>query len=281
MASVKTPFAADTFYEQSKHGWFWYQELPRGEEKTIDEEKKQLSPVIQPSLNNYSIDELWNMHPDSFQALLGKLQKKAVQFPIEQNILEYLTMQDIARRKALAYTNATMYVTQKYSDIFNVGQVYPATQPGITARVSMQQEEISSRLNNAKDDHALLFFSSSDCGFCRQQREILEYFTEKYNWQIKVIDISRFPEKASRFNISITPTLLLIKKARDDYLTVSTGVIALSELEKRLYRAIRFLSGNTKADTFLLYDYQKDSTLDPTSILNNGKQPWKSPNKLN
>jgi len=45
--------------------------------------------------------------------------------------MEDLTMQDIARRKALAYTNATMYVTQKYGELFNVNQVYPTAGPGM------------------------------------------------------------------------------------------------------------------------------------------------------
>jgi len=143
---------------------------------------------------------------------LNILQKKAVQTPTEQNIMEYLTMQDIARRKALAYTNATMYVTQKYSDLFNTSQVYPTAGPGITARVRMQQQEVSQTISQAAANHALLFFTSPGCSFCDQQTRILSYFVDKYGWQVKPVDISRSPEAMARFNITITPTLLLIKK---------------------------------------------------------------------
>jgi hypothetical protein len=55
---------------------------------------------------------------------------------------------------------------------------------------------------------------------------------------------------------------------------VAAGVITLSELERKLYRAIRYLQGATRNDNFLMYDFQKGSALDPTSILNKGKQPW-------
>ena len=232
------------------------------------------NPRIIPSLDNYTIDDLWNLHPDDFQELLNDLQKKAVQTPDEQNIMEYLTMQDIARRKALAYTNATMYVTQKYGDLFNVNQVYPAAGPGITARVQMQQTEISQTINQAGANHALIFFVSPGCGFCEQQAQILAYFADKYGWQIKTVDISTDLNAAARFNITTSPTLLLIKKDQDDYMTVANGVITLTELERKLYRAIRYLQGDTKGDNFLMYQFQKGSAFDPTSILDKGEQPW-------
>jgi conjugal transfer pilus assembly protein TraF len=215
------------------------------------------------------------MYPDDFQELLNVLQKKAVQTPTEQNIMEYLTMQDIARRKALAYTNATMYVTQKYGELFNVNHVYPTAGPGITARVRMQQNEIFQTISRAGNDHALIFFVSPGCGFCEKQAGILAYFKDKYGWQIKTVDISRNINAAARFNITITPTLLLIRKGQEKYMTVTSGVIALSELERKLYRAIRYLQGNIRGDTFLMYDFQKGSAFDPTSILDKGKQPWK------
>jgi len=267
----------NSFYNDTKQGWFWY-ENPLPEQK---EQEKQLEPSeklsrLVPTLDAYSIDELWNMYPDDFQELLNLLQKKAVQTPSEQNILEYLTMQDIARRKALAYTNATMYVTQKHSDLFSVNHVYPTTGPGVTARVSMQKEEIFQTINRAGNDHALVFFVKPGCGFCEKQAGILSYFVDKYGWQIKTVDISKNLNAAARFNITITPTLLLIKKGQDNYMTVASGVIALTELERKLFRAIRLQQGNTREDTFLMYDFQKGSAFDPTSILHKGKQPWKS-----
>ena len=265
------------FYNDTKHGWFWYEDPPLKEDEQEAIEKPPSKPPHNiPSLDNYSVDDLWNMYPDDFQELLNVLQKKAVQSPTEQNIMEYLTMQDIARRKALAYTNATMYVTQKYGELFNVNHVYPTAGPGITARVKMQQNEIHQAINRAGNDHALIFFVSPGCGFCEKQAGILAYFRDKYGWQIKTVDISRNINAGVRFNVTITPTLLLIKKGQENYMTVSNGVIALTELERKLYRAIRFLQGNTQGDNFLMYDFQKGSAFDPASILNKGEQPWKS-----
>ncbi|MCK5232289.1 MAG: conjugal transfer protein TraF, partial [Desulfobulbaceae bacterium] len=150
--------------------------------------------------------------------------------------------------------------------------------PGITARVKMQQGEITRTVSQARHNHALILFINSECDFCEKQAQILAYFVDKYGWQIKTVDISRQINAATRFNITITPTLLLIKKGQEDYMTVTTGVIALSELERKLYRAIRYLQGDTRGDNFLMYDFQKGGAFDPTSILNKGKQPWAKTN---
>jgi len=55
---------------------------------------------------------------------------------------------------------------------------------------------------------------------------------------------------------------------------VATGVITLSELERKLYQAIRYLRGETAMDSFMTYNFQKGGAFDPASILGK-KQPWK------
>ena len=287
LASVSV-FAQDVgqgsaFYQERKEGWFWYHDPPPDSEEEKQENSKPQPAISQPaenkyrnaSLDDFSMEDIWNMYPDDFQELLNHVQNMAVQQPTEQNVLQYLVMQDVARRKALAYTNSSMYVNQKYSNIFNVNQVYPTSKPGVNARIKMQEQEIASTINLAKNNHALIYFTSPTCGFCEKQSAILHYFTLKYGWQIKPVDISRNPGTADRFAIETTPTLLLIKKGMEDYMTVSVGVVTLTELERKLYRAVRYLKGDTKDDNFLMYDFQRGSAFDPTSILNKGDQPWK------
>jgi conjugal transfer pilus assembly protein TraF len=280
----EVPAPKPAFYETAKEGWFWYHdphpEIPKEantpEKSTITREAgPKVFETKNPSMDKYTINDIWNLHPDEFQGLLNGVQKKAVQNPTEKNILEYLTMQDVARRKALAYANATKFVTQKYSDKFNISQVYPTTAPGISAKVQEQQKEISSTILAAREDHALLFFVGQGCGFCDKQAAILAYFVEKYGWQVKPIDIGQFTTLAARFNVTTTPTLVLIKNGTEQSMPVSIGVVAQSELERKLYQAIRYLGGETNIETFQTYDYQKGGALDPGAILENEDQPWR------
>ena len=282
-AGNSMPSATNSFYQESKHGWFWYEDPAQ-----VVEEKQEM-PAAQPkssaqsrdvSLAHYSTETLWNMHPDDFQQLLNGLQKKAVQYPTEQNILEYLSIQDIARRKALAYANATQYVTQKRADLFNINQVYPTSSPGTLARVQMQQEEIAGTIREAGKDHALLFFAAAGCGFCEKQAQILAYFVDKYGWQVKPVDLEREPNIALRFNITTTPTLLLIRQDREASMRIATGVATLPEIERNLYQAIRSMRGDTSMESFTTYDFQKGSALDPTSILKI-QTPWQANGPVN
>jgi len=278
------PSATTSFYLESKHGWFWYEDpAPAAEgdrEMPATEPTTSASMPREVSLAHYSTEALWNMHPDDFQQLLNGLQKKAVQYPTEQNILEYLSIQDIARRKALAYANATQYITQKRADLFNINQVYPTSSPGAVARVQMQQEEIAVTIREAGKDHALLFFAAAGCGFCEKQAQILAYFVDKYGWQVKPVDMEREPNIALRFNITTTPTLLLIRQDRESSMRIATGVATLPEIERNLYQAIRSMRGDTSMESFTTYDFQKGSALDPTSILKI-QTPWQANGPVN
>lgn len=281
--SLLPPEEVKNFYQNAKEGWFWYHD-PLPEEELSD--VKQDVPVVtteagpkqfevrNPSLKNYTIQQVWNMHPDEFHGLLNSIEKKAVQTPSEENILEYAMIQDVARRKALAFANATKFVNQKYADKFNINQVVPTSSPGIAAKVQEREKEVSNKIMEAREDHALLFFVAQGCGFCDKQAAILTYFVEKYGWQIKAIDIAQNSNVAARFNVTTTPTLILIKNGSEQSMPISVGVTALPDMIRKLYQAIRYLAGETDIESYQTYDYQKGGALDPGSILDKEEQPW-------
>jgi len=257
------------FYDDTKRGWFWYED-PVVEKKDEEQRPEQTQA---PSLRSYTIEKLWGMHPDEFQSLLKEIQKKAVQNPTEENVLEYLTIQDVARRKAAAYANVVAYVIQKHPEL-DLAQAYPTATPGVNARVRQQRHEIASVITSAKNDHALIYFMQQGCPYCVEQSRILAYFTDKYDWQVKAIDIHARPGLAARFGIEITPSLLLIKKGHAEYWPVSVGVVSLTELEERLYRAIRLLRGEVSPQEYSTYEFQEGGPFDPTAILDRREQPW-------
>jgi len=256
------------FYQDTKRGWFWYEDPPVEPEPEELEQEMPARPI--PSLHAFSMEELWDMHPDDFHGLLMDLQKEAVRRPTEQNVLNYITIQDIARRKALAYANVAAYVTQKHGE-FDLSQAYPVAMPGVRARVQQQRQEITSVVAAARHDHALLFFTDPTCTFCVEQQKILGYFTARYGWDVKTIDITARPDLAVQFGVQRTPTLLLIKRNHSGQLTVASGVISLEELEQTLYRSIRLLRGEIGPEEFSVYEFQRGGPMDPGSILINSR----------
>ena len=149
------------YYKDYKRGWFWYEqkapEKPQEEQKAPENPKEQKHRI--PSLKDYTAEQLWDMYPDDFQALLTDFQKRAVWRPTTENVEEYYYAQDIARRKALAFTNVAEYVMQKDPEL-SLSKDYPTVVPGQNALVRSREGEVKERIMQAKADYGLLYFYS-------------------------------------------------------------------------------------------------------------------------
>ena len=257
------------YYGDAKRGWWWYEKIPL--EKKEPEKKTEDGKKRSPHLSDYAIEELWNMYPDDFQAVLMAFQKKAVQVPSENNVREYYVVQDIARRKSLAFANATAAVMQKYPDL-SVAADYPITAPGRNAAVSQRTEEVESRIRGAREEFALIYFSSAGCPYCAEEGSILGRFVEKYGWDIREIDAEREPAVSSVFGIETTPTLLLVYRGNSDHITISAGVASLAEIEEKLYRGIRLLKNEITPEEYSLYEFQRGGAFDVKAPLRRDKR---------
>ncbi len=222
------------FYKDHKRGWYWYEKekAKKKEEKAEKKDEKAKEHRI-PSLKDYTADALWNMHPDDFQPLLMDFQKKAVMDPSENNVREYYFIQDIARRKSLAFANTTAYVMQKYPSL-NVANEYPTAVPGRGALTGLLTGEVRERLENARDDFGLIYFYSPSCRYCSEQGKIVDMFQERYGWEVKKVNRDNNPKLAQMFGVKMVPYILLVYRHGKDAIPVSAGVIALSEMEEKI-----------------------------------------------
>jgi len=254
------------YYKDYKRGWFWYEQQKTPEEPKEEPEQKHRVP----SLADYTAEQLWDMHPDDFQALLTDFQKKAVWRPTPENVEEYYYVQDIARRKALAFTNVAGYVMQKDPEL-SLSKDYPTVVPGQNALVRSRDKEVSERIMRAKGDYGLLFFSSPGCAYCEEQEKIMRFFENGYGWEIKRIDFTRERRLADLFGVTIVPTILLVYRDSKEAIPVSAGVISLSEMEEKIYRGVRLLAGEITPQEYSIYDFQKGGGFDVTAPVMKGK----------
>ena len=254
-----TATASASYYNDSAKGWWWYQKEP--EKQAGNPEKKKKTSNRVPSLKDYTYDQIWEMHPDQFQEFAEALKKKAVQKPSEENVKEYFEVQEIARKKALAFSNVAQFVWQKYPEL-TTKKDYPITTPGNLARIAQINEERQRILRDNREDFALIYFQRPDCSYCNEQSRILDWFTNETGWTVKRVNISENPSMAAKFSVEITPTLILIQKGNQDYLPVSAGVISADEIEDKAYRAVRLLKGEISPEEYTLYEFQKGGGFD-------------------
>lgn len=251
--------ASASYYTDSATGWWWYQKEPEKQAEKPTRKKKPAKPT--PSLKDYTYEQIWEMHPDQFQEFAEALKKKAVQKPSEENVKEYFEVQEIARKKALAFSNVAQFVWQKYPEL-TTKKDYPITTPGNLARIAQINQERQRVLRDNRDDFALIYFQRPDCSYCDEQSRILDWFTNENGWTVKRVNIQENQGLAAKFSVEITPTLILIQKGNQDYLPVSAGVISADEIEDKAYRAVRLLKGDISPEEYSLYEFQKGGGFD-------------------
>lgn len=250
------------FRDNKREGFYWYQDPEPEDEEELNPENPQSIQAheIQPNLTP---DQIWNMHPDAFQALLNVRMKLAVQNPSESNVSSYLQMQDIARRKSLAFASAVKYVGMQNPMYAANESSYPITTPGQRALNAEKDQMIDSVIEHARDDFALIMFERADCNFCIEQGEILEFFEDAYQWPVRKIDITQMPSLVSRFNIQITPTVMVVHRQSENYMPVGYGVVSFSELKGNIYQSIRVLRGDVSPQEMMMHDYQNKTHSKP------------------
>ena len=270
LSPIETSNPAETsnkvFYEDQKHGWYWYEKEPEELKK-----KEVLKPDRTVNIKDYTYDNLWNMYPDDFQELVELVKKKAVQYPTKDNVKDFMFMQDIARRKALAFAGVFTYVAQNSHEL-TTKDVYPITKPGQRARVKNIMQEKNSIIRDSGKDFALIMFFSDDCSYCQAQLPILQYFIDNFKWPVRMVNIDKNPNAAARFNVLTVPQMILIYKKTGDYMPISTGVISLSELKSKLYRSIRLMRGEITPQQWFLYEFEKNKSADPLQYVGKNVQ---------
>jgi len=245
-----------SFYMNKKQGWWWYMQEPE-KENPEEPAKRKL-----PEMEDYSYQQLWNMYPDDFHELLNTFMKKAVQSPEEKTVMDYLVMQDIARRKSVAFAAVMSYVNQKNQEL-GTQSVYPFTAPGQSAVVSMRVRAQEQTLASGKDQFALIMFTQKGCDFCVAQKSILEFFINKYGWPIRAVDMDEKPNMAAKFNITMAPTIIMVDKNSGDSIPISVGVMSMSDLVLKLYRSVRFMRGEITPQQWFMHDFEKGKSNDP------------------
>ncbi len=247
---VKKPDKTYSFsYDQHGGGFYNYEAQPPEE----PEEELAIKPL--------DYKTIWEMHPDEFKVLLEEKNKKALQTLKEEDVLQYLELQDIAIQKASAYASVGTYVAQQNPRLSSNAD-YPINAPGQRALHQVRESEINDLIAKSINDFALIMFTQEGCSYCTAQEDIIVFFENKFGWEIRRIDFLRDKDIAAQFNVEITPSILIVARESGKAMYVSTGVVTMEELRTNVYRAIRVLNGSANPEEWLSYEFKKNKRPD-------------------
>ncbi len=265
---------SSAYTNSQKEGWWWGKyvepEEKKDEEQKKDEVQKATQPVSPSAQSWPTMAELKNLPPKEIGKLLDRARDLAVQYPNEENVTRYYDIQDVARRKSMAFMNTSMYVWQKHPEL-NSQTDYPLTLPGRNAMTRDTVEEVQSEIQAAQNDFALIYFYADGCPYCVAQDDILNFFIRQYGWPIQKVAITANPKLAAMLGVDKTPSLVLIKNGSQDFIPVSSGVVAMSELEDKVYKGIRLMTGKITPEEFSTYDREKGGPFDVNASVDHGK----------
>lgn len=249
-----TPHAPNASCEaaDAKCGYWFYKEPP-------SENDAEKQTALQPPPAEAALLQL---KPAEFQKLLDDYLGQALTSMQPEHVKWYYELQDFARRRSRAFMNVSQLVMLQNPDL-NMNTAYPASPPGINARVAERQTDLDARLALEREGAALVLLSRASCGMCEAQRGTLKYFQQKHGWEVREFDLGEHPEIATRFATNFTPTTIVIFRGSADWMPVAVGVETVPKIEEGVYNALRMLHGETTPQQFGTPQFQDGGILDP------------------
>ncbi len=227
-------------------GWFWYQKECIKEESNSENniEKKEEFKTL-PKKAKIPWDILDNLDPDEIaQKIEPEARKVSIMYPTEENITAYRQLVNWIANKAIVYTNKDEQIRTTNPTLMPDLEYFresPYKEKFVIAKIN----EISKNtLLKYKNNAGLVIYVSQSCSFCEQQKPIINWFQEKYGWNILYKEISHSPSDILRFNINITPDIFIVLKNKNGevkYQRIATGLTVLSDLEKFALKGLSYL----------------------------------------
>jgi conjugal transfer pilus assembly protein TraF len=220
-----------------------------------------------PVPDRFSYAELWRMHPEKMAEVLESRKLIAIQAPTEENARRYMEAQDVAKRKSMAFAGAMGLAAQMNPQLSYTGNI-PTIAPAKQAYYQAKKEELEGVLDSAVNDFALVVFESPGCHYCEAQRPILERFKITHGWTVRYVDIDAHRPMAEQYGIDTTPSVLMLAREQNAAVPISSGVVAIADLEKRLMRAIRYVRGETEPAQW----FNEEGVTDPLKYVGKGRR---------
>lgn len=239
---------------------------PKEEAKKEEPHKYEWEAREELRFSEFTPQQIWDMKPKEFSALMDAFKDQSVWRPTEAHVHDTYAMIDMARRKAAAYTNVQQLVLSKDQQI-STERDYPTSAPGKEVTRVARNEEVGAGLNAVAAQYGLFYFYKPGCPYCEAEEKILTFFVNSRHFSVQPINVQQNPEMAAQFNITITPSLVLVKRGNDTPIPISYGVIALDELEARVFNGVRAYEGQVTPEQYGVRDYERGGAFDPTAPL--------------
>lgn len=235
MVTTNPALAVESYCSSKNLGWHFYcdSEMKRSEEgnaKTYQSATAAISDIREE---------------------LEESKAKAVLKPTEENVKNYIVLQNLQVQRAERFSKVWSKVLWKYPALdFSVNS--PNSTVGNEVTAAAKEEAIQASLHKLGSRYGIFFFYSTSCPYCHKYSPILKAFAKTYG--LNVMAVSRdgkilhdWPEsevdkgQIAAMGLANTPlpATVLFDNKTQSIIPVGFGILAMSELRERIYQLTR------------------------------------------
>lgn len=268
-------WAGDNFYNQSQKGWFWHEPAPTPADLTPDDVEPDQNQAPNPDDEKMvTIDAEW------LKKNLPQLQANAINNPTSENLGAFYSAQRLMLDISSKFASNTGDFFRKEASWLSEDHRRP-TEAFMLSRfkedVMKAQEPVIEKI---ADQAGLWFFYSSTCPYCIKQLPLVKHLSARYGLNVLYVSldggsIPGIPKDkividvegraSTQFNVSVTPTTLLVSNDGTKFDLVSNGVSSLSKLQNALVKVAHKYSWISDDE------YQSVQSVRGTNVLANGQ----------
>ena len=233
----------DSYWRDRERGWFWYDD-PLPERSEVPKSKPKAVPTISAPTAPTKPRELVEF--EALQKRVEDLRNIAIINPSEQNIRNYLNIQNFVIEKASTFADVAQRVIWASPELDPTVTGRPVNAKALEV---FDREQAGARTNTVaqlSQTHALFFFFRSDCPYCHQFAPLLKDFEAKFGLKIVPISVDggglpefRSPRVdngiARTLDVRQVPALFLAEPGGGKITPIGYGVLSESELLERIY----------------------------------------------
>ena len=233
----------DSYWRDRERGWFWYDD-PLPERNEGSKPKPKAIPTNIAPATPKKPGELVEF--EALQKRVEDLRNIAIINPSEQNIRNYLNIQNFVIDKASTFADVAQRVIWATPELDPTVTGRPVNAKALEV---FDREQAGARTNTVaqlSQTHALFFFFRSDCPYCHQFAPLLRDFEAKFGLKIVPISVDggglpefRNPRVdngiARTLDVRQVPALFLAEPSGGKITPIGYGVLSESELLERIY----------------------------------------------
>lgn len=246
-ASAASP--PSNFYEDSRRGWFWFEDPELIEEELYDELEL---PSMDESNDELTERELVRLDVAWLREKIPEYKDAAINNPTRENIARFMYAQRYMLDMSSRFAAAAMEFS-KFETELDEGRRRPLTAFSLNAFRDETRNSLRSVLSAVNENAHIWFFFSSDCSYCVQQIGVLRSLRSRFDVEVLAISLDggTLPGLESfevvvdtngvgeSFGVQFTPTLMLVENDGESFTKLGEGLTTLPALQDRVLLAAR------------------------------------------